>query len=191
MTVLHLQEIAATRRAVLGSIAVAGLSLAGARSADAAAGFGRGQRSGMPWHSGCQLNRIPEFEAFRGRRADTYTIWSRRRNWSEITNLSSSGFASVRRLGGRISYGLAMLPETNHAGRDPRQWVAAAAGRYDSYYESVARQVAASGAANVIFRIGWESNHRSWPWYGGVIRHASRRRSSASRRYCARATRPA
>jgi hypothetical protein len=121
----------------------------------------------MPWHSGCQLNKIPEFEAFRGRRADTYTIWSRRGTWSDITNLKASGFSAVRKLGGRISYGLAMLPESNHAGRDPGEWVPAANGRYDTHYESVARKVAADGATNVIFRIGWESNHDSWPWYAG------------------------
>ena len=164
---MTVQEIVSTRRAMLASIAGAGLSLAGARGADAAAGFGRGPRSGMPWCSGCQLGRISEFEAFRGRRADAYTIWSQRRNWSEITSLGRSGFAKVRSLGGRISYGLAMLPETNHAGRDPKQWVPAASGRYDGYYDSLARQVAASGVTNVIFRIGWESNDRSSPWYAG------------------------
>ena len=167
MKVLESPEAVATRRAVLGTMAGAGLCFAGGRSADAAAGFGHGPRSGMPWNSGCQLSRIAEFEAFRGRRADTYTIWSRRRNWSEITDVGGGGFATVRGLGGRISYGLAMLPESNHAGRDPRHWVPAAAGNYDRYYDSVARQVAASGATNVIFRIGWESNDRSSPWYAG------------------------
>jgi hypothetical protein len=121
----------------------------------------------MPWHSGCQLNKISQFEDYRGRRADTYTIWSRRDTWKDITNIGASGFSTVRNAGGRISYGLAMLPQTNHAGRNPGYWAQAARGSYDTYYQSVARQVAASGATNVIFRIGWESNHNSWPWYGG------------------------
>lgn len=162
---MGLLETRTTRRAAIGAAGAVGMI--GAQPAIAAAPFGRGARSGLPWHSGCQLNKISEFEAFRGRPADTYTIWSRRGSWDEITNLAASGFATVRKLSGRISFGIAMLPETNHAGRDPTNWVPAAAGQYDSYYDSIARQVADSGVTNVIFRVGWESNDPAWPWYAG------------------------
>lgn len=154
-----------TRRTVLG--AVAAIGLAGPQPATAAARFGPGVRSGMPWHSGCQLNKISDFEAFRRRLADTYTIWSPRQTWGDVVNLSKGGFATARKLPGRISFGLAMLPQTNHAAVDPYNWTRAARGDFDVYYKSVAQQVADSGVQNVVFRIGWESNHDSWPWYAG------------------------
>ena len=162
------RETAITRRVLIGGVTGAvALAAAGVEPAAAAAAFGRGPRSGMPWHSGCQLNKIPQFEAFRGRLADTYTIWSPRETWAAVTGLNKGGFSVVRTMPGRISFGLAMLPETLHAGRDPSHWVPAARGDFDRYYVSVARQVAESGRKNVIFRIGWESNHDGWPWYGG------------------------
>lgn len=160
-----------TRRGVLTGLASAGLVTFAAGSARPAAAaiapFGTGRLSGMPWHSGCQLNKIAEFEAYRGRLADIYTIWSRRANWGEITDIGASGFSAVRKRQGRISYGLAMLPETHHAGKNPGNWRLAAKGSFDRYYDSVAKQLGASGVKDLVVRIGWESNDRSSPWFGG------------------------
>lgn len=163
-----LESLAApSRRGFLaGAAGAAFVAISGSDSAQAAvSGFGRGSLSGLPWNSGCGLDGINAFEAYRGRKADTYTLWCAHQSWSDIARLPG-GFRTVAKLPGRISVGFAMLPDSASAVSNPGNWKLAAKGSFDGYYTQFARNLAATGRTNVIVRIGWESN-RGFPWYGG------------------------
>jgi len=67
-----------------GAAGAAFVAISGSDSAQAAvSGFGRDSLSGLPWNSGCSLDGIKAFEAYRGRKADTYTLWFAHQGWSE------------------------------------------------------------------------------------------------------------
>jgi Glycosyl hydrolase family 26 len=128
--------------------------------------FGRGPLSGMPWHSGCGLGGITDFERFRGRKADLYTIWGAYKTWGDVPNLSG-GFSAVKNMPGRISLAIAMLPASQSGLKDGNNWTLAARGAFDQYYVQHARNLANSGRKNLVLRIGWETNH-TFPWFGGT-----------------------
>jgi hypothetical protein len=166
--------ISGSRRGFLTGVANASLvGLAAAAlpiDSSAAAGvvrakFGPGPLSGLPWHSGCSLTGISAFEAYRGRRADGYTMWNLHRTWSEIASFKG-GFANLARLPGRISTGFSPLPDSHRAIANPGLWNTAARGAYEGIYTQFAQKLAASGRTHVIVRIGWEHNH-TFPWYSG------------------------
>lgn len=123
-------------------------------------------RSGLPWKSGWSLSRLDEFEQWRGRSADTYTIWTRHETWSDIVNFDRGGFAAAKRQPGQISWGFAMLPSSHSAARNGGMWTSAARGAFDGFYTEVAEKLARSGVKDVIMRVGWEANH-TFPWFGG------------------------
>lgn len=158
---------APSRRGFLAGAAGAALvAIGGTGPAQAApARFGAGLLSGLPWNSGCGLNGISAFEAYRGRRADSYTLWCAHNTWDDIGRLPG-GFRTVAKLPGRISVGFAMLPGTASAVTNPGNWKLAAKGTFDGYYTRFAQNLAASGRTDIIVRVGWESN-RTFPWYGG------------------------
>jgi hypothetical protein len=155
-----------------GSASLVGLAAAAlpvASDAAAAAtqgGFGRGPLSGLPWHSGCSLNGIGAFEAYRGRRCDSYTMWNLHKTWSDIPSFKG-GWPTLRKLPGRISLALSPFPDTLSAVRNPGLWDNAARGAYDSVYTLFAQKLAACGRSHIIVRIGWEHNH-TFPWYSGT-----------------------
>jgi hypothetical protein len=150
----------------LGSASLAVATGLAARPAVAAnQAFGPGRLSGLPWHSGCSLSGISAFEAYRGRPCDGYTMWNLHKTWSDIPSFKG-GWPTLRKLPGRLSIGLAPLPDNQSAVRNGGQWTAAARGAYDSVYTLFSQRLAASGRTNVIVRVGWEHNHTS-PWFSG------------------------
>jgi hypothetical protein len=150
----------------LGSASLAVATGLAARPAAAAnQGFGPGRLSGLPWHSGCSLNGISAFEAYRGRPCDGYTMWNLHRTWSDIPAFKG-GWPELRKRPGRLSIGLAPFPDNQSAVRNGGQWTAAARGAYDSVYTLFSQRLAASGRTNVVVRIGWEHNH-TFPWFSG------------------------
>ncbi len=147
------------------SLAVAGgLGTSGAQAAGLA--FGPGALSGLPWNSGCGITGLADFEVYRGRRADTCTIWCPRDTWDEILSFKG-GFKMARKLPSRVSMGMAPLPVTHSALTVPGIWKLAAKGTFDGYYTLFSQKLAASGRTDMIIRIGWETN-RKFPWYAGV-----------------------
>ena len=132
----------------------------------AGAAFGRGALSGLPWHSGCGITGLAGFEAYRGRRADTCTIWCPRDTWDDIVSFKG-GFQSAKKMSARLSMAIAPLPNTHNAVTNPGNWKLAALGSFDGYYTLFSQKLAASGRTNVIVRIGWETN-RKFPWYAGT-----------------------
>lgn len=155
----------ASRRDFLTGLAGTSLAVAGgltATSASAAPGFGRGPRSGMPWHSGASLVQIQQFEAYRGRRADVITSWQTANSWSDVARLSP-GFGSVVRTGSRMSTAIAPLPKAASIYRNCDSFKLAASGKFDTYYTAFARALASSGTRDPIVRVGWECNDdRAW-----------------------------
>ena len=147
-----------------GLMAVGGVSVTTPAQA-AGAGFGNGPLSSLPWHSGCGLSKISAFEAYRGRKADTYTIWCPHRTWSDIVSLKG-GFTVVKGMPGRLSMAIAPLPASHSAVANPGNWKLAAKGSFDGYYTQFSRKLADSGRKDCVVRIGWEINH-TFPWFGG------------------------
>ncbi len=83
--------------------------------------------------------------------------------WSGMTSAylesrwSGSGF--------RMVYGLPMFPQTCAIG-SATCWNAGAAGKYDSYFSTIAKNLVSYGQGNAILRIGWEFNvPGEYSWY--------------------------
>ncbi|HEX6015519.1 MAG TPA: hypothetical protein VFY87_27710 [Geminicoccaceae bacterium] len=73
------------------------------------------------------------------------------------------GFRSLKNKPPRISLGMAPLPNSHSAVKNPGNLKLAARGSFDGYYTRFARNLAASGRKDSIVRIGWECNHdRAW-----------------------------
>lgn len=131
----------------------------------ARAGFGPGPRSGLPWHSGSGFGQRTEFEAWRGRPLDILTIWQPWQTWQEMIDFDrKGGFVRVYDKPWRLSMGIAMLPRTHDAGKNPEHWRSAARGEFDRYYREVAAKLRAYGVRGTVFRIGWEANGNSHAW---------------------------
>ncbi len=155
----------ASRRSFLAGLAGASVAAVGGLDMIPAAEAAEGSLSGLRWPSGCGAQDWAAFEKYRSRRADTITCWGGRRTWSAVVQMPG-GFRSVSR-SARISLGLALLPDTHSAVRNPGNWKLAAKGSFDGYYTQFARNLAATGRKNTIVRLGWETN-RKFPWYGGA-----------------------
>ena len=88
---MHCSNTNPSRRDVLAGLtglsaaAIGGLGARPARAA--AAAFGTGTRSRLPWHSGCTISKHADFAAYRGRAIETITTWCPHNNWSEIVGL--------------------------------------------------------------------------------------------------------
>lgn len=143
--------------------------LAGVGATSLAVGTGLGipeaeaSLSGLGWASGCGSSGVAEFERYRGRKVDTVTCWCPRGSWSSMVQVP---YSLMRSSPARFSIGMAVLPDTHSAVRNPGNWRLAARGAFDQYYNQFARNLAATGRRDSIVRIGWEIN-REFPWYGG------------------------
>lgn len=126
-----------SRRGFLAGSAGASLAVAGGigvpKAEAAGMAFGPGPLSGLPWHSGCGITGFSTFESYRGRRADSYTIWCQRDTWSDIVSFKG-GFNVIKKLPGRVSMAIAPLPTNLSAVVNPGNWRLAATGTFDGYY---------------------------------------------------------
>lgn len=121
-------------------------------------------RSGLPWHSGAWVGErfnsdgIAGFGRWRGRPADVVTTYSARGSYQEIMT-DTWPITTWQGFPGRLSYGLAMLPDDGSG-----SFTSISAGAQDSVWRKVAWDLARHGRGNSIVRIGWENNLPDWRW---------------------------
>jgi len=120
--------------------------------------------SGLPWHSGfwtggeMSTQRMAQAAAWVGHPFDFVTTYPAYGTWAE---LSDSDWAAgiFDGFGGRLSYGLPLLP-ANRRGH----WSDVTSGAHDAVFRTIARQLVAHGRGDCVIRVGLEANGDWFPW---------------------------
>lgn len=140
----------------LAVIAVAGGCLAAALPGTALASSSRTWKSGVfagygPWQD-------EEFEAWRGAPIQTATDYMEWSNWSEIEDPSWDIAAWQQAPSIQPVLSIPMWAATGGS------LSAAAAGSYNQYFATMAKNLIAGGLGSAIIRLGWEFNGDWYPW---------------------------
>jgi hypothetical protein len=104
---------------------------------------------------------LNSFVAFRGSSAPVVLDYLGNDAWSDISNPSwlLNEWSSYRSNGGQLVLSVPMLVNS------PTGTLAAgASGAYDSYFESLGKQLVADGDGSIVLRLGWEMNGTTFPW---------------------------
>ncbi len=139
------------------------LIAAKARTSRESFNLGLPRASGLPWSSGNACN-FAQFETFRGRLSDVYTIFLGRDTRAGVLS-RLGGAVLTRHIGrpGRVVVSWPMLTK-DIAG----QYGRCAAGEFDDYVRTAARVMSTRGVTNPLLRVGWEPNGRAFPWSLGT-----------------------
>jgi hypothetical protein len=118
----------------------------------------------MPWHSGfwtggtMSTARINAAQAWAGRPFDFVTTYPGYGTWAELGD-SDWAVGMYDGFGGRLSYGLPLLPRNRRG-----QWADVTSGAHDATFRAIARQLVAHGRGDSAVRVGVEANGDWFPW---------------------------
>jgi len=107
-------------------------------------------------------SQVGEFSEWLGRDVAYAADFSTRASWDEIANPTYM-LGTWKNSGYRMIYAVAMLPTDSKSAT----LKAGAAGDYDQYYKTLARNLVAYDQGDSIIRLGWEFNVGGWPWHPG------------------------
>ena len=123
-------------------------------------------RSGLPWHSGAFTGygytaaNANAMGTYRGSPLDFVTTYPSYGSWSEMSVSGSSWSATqFAGFGGRLNYGLPMLPR----GREGK-WGDVTSGGQDSTFRNLAQMLKDNNRADSLIRVGLECNGNWFPW---------------------------
>jgi hypothetical protein len=168
------------RQFLAGAASAAGLRLAGSAvpaaagtRASRALGFGPGPRSRLPWHSGV-YQQYDEVAKWRGRPLDVVQGFGCGSNWNDIEIIGSVRCGLLSQIAQRPELIAASVPlcPPKDCPRDggPTWWRNAAVAGSDvqKHWIKVAQNLKNRYPQNMVVRLGWEMNHKSFPWYVGT-----------------------
>jgi hypothetical protein len=121
-------------------------------------------RSGLPWFSGWWVggnktsSSMAEAEAWRGSPMDFATAYPEYSSWSAMAN-SSWSIGVWKGYGGRLAYGLPLLPQDRRG-----QWDDVISGAHDDVFRTIAQQMVDNGFGDSAIRVGLEANGDWFPW---------------------------
>jgi len=121
-------------------------------------------RSGLPWFSGWWVggdktsSSMAQAQTWRGSLMDFATAYPQYSSWADMSN--SAWSTSVwKGYGGRLAYGLPLLPQDRRG-----QWDDVISGAHDDVFRTIAQQMIDNGFADSAIRVGLEANGDWFPW---------------------------
>lgn len=110
--------------------------------------------------AGCEgAKRVPDFEAWLGRRVDRVVDFLDGRNWAAMTGSAKWIAQCWQKAGYKLALSVPMLPKDNSATLSDGK-----SGSLDHYFSEVGQILVDNGHADSILRIGWEFNGPWYPW---------------------------
>ena len=114
------------------------------------------------WRSGAACHSA-DFDSWRGRSSDIYTIFSGRDNFTKVVNdIKGSYMRAFASRSGDLSLGLALLTNDNWG-----KWGDCNNGKFDNHFREIGRALQSHGLGDTIIRLGWEANGTQFPWSVG------------------------
>ncbi len=121
-------------------------------------------RSGLPWLSGWWVggdktsSSMAEAQTWRGSPMDFATAYPEYSSWSAMAD-SSWSIGVWKGYGGRLAYGLPLLPQDRRG-----QWDDVISGAHDDVFRNIAKQMVDNGFGDSAIRVGLEANGDWFPW---------------------------
>ena len=121
-------------------------------------------RSGLPWFSGWWVggdktsSSMAQAQSWRGSLMDFATAYPQYSSWADMSN-SAWSISVWKGYGGRLAYGLPLLPQDRRG-----QWDDVISGAHDDVFRTIAQQMIDNGFADSAIRVGLEANGDWFPW---------------------------